>query len=217
MRVKKIKNYKSYIFDCDGVILKSNKIKTDAFIHTFSDFPRNDVDNLIKYHKLNGGISRYEKIKFFFEKILNKNTSSYEIKKYLQRFGDYSYGELQRCDLIEGVFNYINFLYKNNNNLFIISGSDEDELKKIFLFKNLSKYFNSIYGSPINKYDLLKKILHNIDTDQTIFFGDSKIDYEVSSFYKIDFIYVEEDSEWLLDKRFEKLNKINNFNCLNYE
>jgi len=217
MRVKKIKNYKNYIFDCDGVILRSNKIKTEAFIHAFSDFSKNDVEKLIKYHKLNGGISRYQKIKYFFEKILKKKTNSSEIKKYLQRYGDYSYRELQNCELIKGVLNFIKFLYKNNNNLFVVSGSDEEELKKIFLFKNLSIYFNAIYGSPASKYDLLKKNLHYIDINQTIFFGDSKLDFEVASYYKIDFIYVEEDSEWVLDKRFQGLNTINNFNNLNYE
>ena len=58
---------------------------------------------------------------------------------------------------------------------------------------------------------------HYIDINQTIFFGDYKLDFEVASYYKIDFIYVEEDSEWVLDKRFQGLNTINNFNNLNYE
>ena len=29
--IKEMKRYKSLIFDCDGVILNSNKIKTEAF------------------------------------------------------------------------------------------------------------------------------------------------------------------------------------------
>ena len=39
-----INNYKNYIFDCDGVILKSNAIKTNAFKHTLNEFNKNNED-----------------------------------------------------------------------------------------------------------------------------------------------------------------------------
>jgi len=36
-------NYKNIIFDCDGVILDSNKIKTDAFIKLFENYPKSKI------------------------------------------------------------------------------------------------------------------------------------------------------------------------------
>ena len=64
-----INRYKTIIFDCDGVILNSNRIKTQAFKETLSNYKKELVDEFISYHELNGGISRYEKIRFFVENI----------------------------------------------------------------------------------------------------------------------------------------------------
>ena len=61
----KISKYKSLIFDCDGVILNSNKIKSNAFRKVLKKFNQIAVDEFIKYHKDNGGISRYIKFEYF--------------------------------------------------------------------------------------------------------------------------------------------------------
>ena len=70
------KNYYSYIFDCDGVILDSNKLKTEAFREILIDERYEDIELFIEYHQLNQGINRYEKLKYFFEQI--KKTKNYE-------------------------------------------------------------------------------------------------------------------------------------------
>ena len=51
--------YNSIIFDCDGVILNSNQIKTNAFRKVLKQFNNKAIDEFIQYHKDNGGISRY--------------------------------------------------------------------------------------------------------------------------------------------------------------
>ena len=53
--------YKSIIFDCDGVILNSNKIKTESFRKIMIQFDQSAVKEFINYHKNNGGLSRYRK------------------------------------------------------------------------------------------------------------------------------------------------------------
>ena len=70
-----IKNsYKTIIFDCDGVILNSNKIKTESFYKVAKKFGEKEAIKLVKFHLSNGGISRYEKFKFFLEIIKENNT-----------------------------------------------------------------------------------------------------------------------------------------------
>ena len=64
--------YKTFIFDCDGVILNSNDIKTKSFKNTLGEFNKFAVEEFISYHKNNGGISRYEKIKYFLKEIIPK-------------------------------------------------------------------------------------------------------------------------------------------------
>ena len=49
--IEVMKKYKSLIFDCDGVILNSNKIKTEAFRKILQKYNQNAVDEFINYHK----------------------------------------------------------------------------------------------------------------------------------------------------------------------
>ena len=69
-----INSYKSIVFDCDGVILNSNSIKTQAFYDTTA-FLGVDVANELKnYHLANGGVSRYYKFDYLLNSILPKFT-----------------------------------------------------------------------------------------------------------------------------------------------
>ena len=61
-------DYYSYVFDCDGVVLNSNKLKTECFRELLNKEKKEHVDLFIEYHVSNQGINRYEKLRYFFEK-----------------------------------------------------------------------------------------------------------------------------------------------------
>ena len=67
-----MKKYKSLIFDCDGVILNSNKIKTESFRKILKNFDTCAIQEFIDYHENNGGLSRYIKLDYFLSNILPK-------------------------------------------------------------------------------------------------------------------------------------------------
>ena len=56
---------KGIIFDFDGVIAKSVQVKTDAFVKLYKQYGSNFVKKVVEHHEANGGMSRYEKIKFY--------------------------------------------------------------------------------------------------------------------------------------------------------
>ena len=60
--------YKTIIWDLDGTLIDSNEIKTDGFRILFSEHENHMIEALIDYHEENGGVSRYDKIKFFYKK-----------------------------------------------------------------------------------------------------------------------------------------------------
>jgi len=64
MSIKKITIYKTLVFDCDGVVLNSNKIKTQAFYEATKQFGHESAQALVDYHVANGGISRYAKFEW---------------------------------------------------------------------------------------------------------------------------------------------------------
>ena len=63
-----ITNYKTIVFDCDGVILNSNKIKIDVFYDVAINFgaSASQAQALVDYHVKFGGVSRYRKFDYFF-------------------------------------------------------------------------------------------------------------------------------------------------------
>ena len=69
---KNFYKYRSLVFDCDGVLLDSNKVKSDAFYELALFAGKEKANELLTYHLKNGGVSRYEKIKYFYSEILKK-------------------------------------------------------------------------------------------------------------------------------------------------
>ena len=67
----KLSDYTTIAFDCDGVILNSNKVKTRAFYTAALAYGEDRALALESYHTNNGGISRYEKFKWFVNSFID--------------------------------------------------------------------------------------------------------------------------------------------------
>ena len=154
-----LNKYSTIFWDFDGVILSSDKIRTEGFKYIFDSYSKKEIDMLINYHTINGGLSRYEKIEYFSQKILDKKLNDEEKKQYAQLYGNYCRERL--CDKNLLIKNSINFISENHKNFdfHLVSASDEKEL--IYLCSNLDikKYFKSISGSPVNKIENIKRLL----------------------------------------------------------
>ncbi len=186
-----------FVFDCDGVILNSNIIKTNAFELSLSIYPEKKVKDFINYHKLNGGVSRFKKFEYFFSNILNKSDYQIELNEALTIYERKVWEGLTTCNLIPGIKDFLIFLKKNNKILYVNSGSEERELNRIFEERGLFNFFNKIMGSPSSKKENMIEILKREDKDSKgIFFGDAKIDKEVAIEFGLHFIFVSEFSEW---------------------
>ena len=63
--------YKTLVFDCDGVVLDSNELKTQAYytVATVFGASHEQAQALMDYHVRLGGVSRYPKFKYFQEEI----------------------------------------------------------------------------------------------------------------------------------------------------
>jgi len=173
---------KNIIFDFDGVILDSVPIKTEAFRKLFEKFSSDEVEKLIYYHVENGGVSRYLKIKYFFEEILEKSITEEEVQKYAQNYSELTKQELTNPQyLIEDTLKFIQQNYQKYN-MHIASGADEKDLQYICKKLELTKYFLSINGSPIKKEKIVFRILANnhYKKNETILIGDSTNDYQAA-------------------------------------
>ncbi len=173
---------KNIIFDFDGVILDSNDVKTKSFELLFADFDKEYVVKLIEFHKKNGGISRYEKIRYFFKNILHESINKKLIEDFAKRYSLLTKEKLcDRAYIIKDTFEFIRS-YHDRLNLHIASGSDEEDLIYVCKRLDLQTYFMSINGSPMSKEKIVKNILknHSYNKAQTILIGDSINDKEAA-------------------------------------
>jgi len=173
---------KNIIFDFDGVILDSVPVKTEAFRQLFSNFPLDLVNQFVLYHEENGGISRYAKIQYFFENLLNQNVPNQLILEYANKYSLLTKEELANPKyIIDDTFDFIKRNYKQYK-MHIASGADENDLKYICENLNLTPYFLSIHGSPQVKNKIVHSILVNnvYLNDETVLIGDSINDYEAA-------------------------------------
>jgi|GEM_PF-926661 len=184
-----LEKFDTIIFDFDGVILNSMDIKGNGLRKVFESYPRDKVEKLVEFHHENGGVSRYAKIRYFFEELLGEEISEDEVVEYAEKFSKQMRVELDNEEYL--IEDSVNFIKQNHQNyhLHIASGADENELQYICRRLDLGKYFKTIEGSPTPKEVLVEGILTSYGYDQnaTLLIGDSKNDYEAARENEISF------------------------------
>lgn len=209
------KKYKTIVFDCDGVILNSNKVKTNAFYKAALAYGEQAAQALVEYHVANGGISRYKKFSYFLEKIVpsfTANKTRPRLEELLNHYAEAVLQGLLSCEVAEGLEELR--LKTSATNWLIVSGGDQTELRKVFSVRGLDKYFDGgIFGSPDTKDEILEREISNGNIHQpALFLGDSKYDYQAASAAGLDFIFlidwteVEDYRTWTISQNifFEK-------------
>jgi phosphoglycolate phosphatase-like HAD superfamily hydrolase len=185
---------KVLIYDFDGVICDSVGLKTDAFVELY-DTENESIQKLVReYHLANGGISRFEKIKYFETVLLGKVYSEEENVNLAQKFAELVKEKVISSPFIPGVKE---FLEKHSTRTlqYICTGTPEFEIKEILERKNISRYFNGIFGAPRSKIEIISEILNVTNTipNECLYFGDSITDYQATVFYKMPFIGIENE------------------------
>lgn len=185
----------SFIFDCDGVIFDSNQLKSDAFVEVLEifKFDQKIKNEFINYHQTNGGISRYVKFKYLIENILNKPFDETLYRNLLSEYSNKCVELYNKASLVPGIESLIT---NSKVPMFVASGSDEEELKKVFKNRGIDKYFEMILGSPKTKNECVKIISEKLGTSQKIIlFGDSYADYVAAQEIESNFVFVSQFSE----------------------
>ena len=175
-------NLKNIIFDFDGVILDSLDCKTEAFYQMYLPYGEDIANKVRQYHILNGGVSRFEKFKTWHNQYLKVNLSEKEIQELANQFSDLVMENVIKSNPIPGAIEFIK-RYSKDFNFFIISGTPDEEIKRICDAIGITVYFKEILGSPKNKKawcNELKLKYEELNSDNTIFLGDALSDYEAA-------------------------------------
>lgn len=207
-----LQSIRTVIFDCDGVVLNSNGLKTAAFRAVTLPFGNLASLALVEFHKRNGGAPRLEKFEYFFDAVLPAFVIGQVafadkprvVGRLLEDFSKEIREGLLRCEVASGLRELRDAM--PDANWAIVSGADQIELREIFDQRGLAHYFNAgIYGSPKDKRSIISDLLESGRIDlPALSLGDSLLDYEASKACGLDFIFVHEWTElpdWVLHCR----------------
>ena len=178
------------IFDFDRVVVESGEIKTEAFANLYREHGETVMSAVARYHVLHGGMSRYQKFRYFQETLLERPPLTPEQEQHLdRRFSQLVLEAVIASDPVPGAAELIR-REAARIPLFVASGTPEAELNTIVVRRGLASYFTAVRGSPTPKQTLVADILsaHALFPERVLMIGDALIDYQSAYINNVAFL-----------------------------
>ncbi len=168
------------VFDFDGTLVDSNRLKYEAF---FELFPRDEFHNRIIKDVLKVFLeeSRYLILKEIMRKIDGKKSQDEEFERRLEelanRYNTLVLSGAKICEEKPGAREVLEFLSVRYR-LYISSTTPESALKEIVKYRNWDGIFYDIFGYPRDKSSTLLEIIRreSISPDEILVVGDGESD-----------------------------------------
>lgn len=192
--MRSIEAYATLVFDCDGVLLDSNALKTEAF-RTVARRHFGDIaaEALVRFHVAHGGMSRQAKFRHLIENWASLVSPAPTVEVLSQEFGRFVRDALLTVQVADGLHT-LRAACRVATWL-VVSGGSQDELRTVFAERQLAALFDGgIFGNPEPKGQILKsKVLEGAIRSPALYLGDSRLDHQVSTEAGLDFCFV---SDW---------------------
>jgi phosphoglycolate phosphatase-like HAD superfamily hydrolase len=195
MPVLNINEYKTIVFDCDGVVLNSNKTKVEAYFAVAKKMGGSDAEAqaLVDHHIAKGSFPRNGKIEFYLEHIVKQPISDALMQQYMHAFDEYLDSALMQCEVAPKLLELK--AATPQARWMLLSGGDQAELRRVFPRRNLAHLFEAgIFGGPDQKDFVLAREKANGNIQMpALFVGDSKYDHQAATGAGLDFVFL---SDW---------------------
>lgn len=180
--------FHAIILDFDGVILESVSAKTEAFRTLFAFVPEH-VDEIVQFHIDNGGMSRFDKFRHIYNKILSEKLTEDKFETLSCSFSEIVEEAVAQAPFVDGAWEFLESV-SGHCQLYIVSATPQDELRRIVDQRGIDRFFKGIFGSPEKKKDHIARILqeNRLDPKEVIFVGDATNDWDAARQYDIRFI-----------------------------
>lgn len=193
---------KAVIFDFDGVILESTKVKIDAFRAMFTKYP-DLVDDIVAYHIEHGGISRFVKFRHIYRHMLKQELTADKERELGEEFTRLALDGVMKVPYVAGAQE---FLQKRRDDylFFVASGTPEEELRTVIRERGMEDYFDGVYGSPQIKPEIIMMVLENyrLNKDEVVFVGDANSDRLAAGETGVEFVFRRHEGEPETDDRW---------------
>ena len=184
-------------YDFDGVIADSVETKVNAYRIMFGHLGAEAVDRILDYNFQHGGLSRFVKFQWTYDNIIKQPLSD-DMKAGLgKQFSDIVEQEVVKCSYIEGAIESIDWLHGRGVPLYIVSGTPQDELRRITASRGLDPKFAGVFGSPRLKPDIVRAVLaeRGFSSGRCLFIGDAMTDYKCANETGLHFLGIVKPTE----------------------
>jgi len=177
-----MKKWQAVFFDFDGVILDSVNVKTEAFAQMFRSYGPEVEQAVVAYHLAHGGMSRFEKFRFYYNDILRMTVSEDELQALGENFSDLVLMKILAAPFVAGASETLTMLAAASVPAFVVSGTPDEEVKFIVEKRGLADYFREVHGSPRYKDEILRDIIGRwgYEPANCLFLGDAMTDYKAA-------------------------------------
>jgi HAD superfamily hydrolase (TIGR01549 family) len=184
--------WEAVFFDFDGVIVDSVNVKAEAFAELFRKHGPEIENKVVDFHLKHGGMSRFEKFRYWYKEYLGLKITESEEQKLSKRFSEISLNKVIKAPYIGGAIESLMGLKRKGIPVYIVSGTPEEEIKYIVKARDLAKYFLEVHGSPRHKTEIVADIIgrKNYLPARCMFIGDALSDYEAAIKNRINFLGV---------------------------
>lgn len=190
-----IQSYKTIVFDCDGVVLNSNKTKVNAYYAVAKRMGGTDeqAQALVDHHVEKGSFPRNGKIEYYLNHIVKQAVTPELMQQYMEAFDEILDKTLMECEQASGLFALKDA--SSQARWMLLSGGDQAELRRIFPRRNLAHLYEAgIFGGPDQKEHVLAREIANGNiVFPALFVGDSKYDHQAATGAGLDFVFL---SDW---------------------
>jgi len=187
---------KAIIFDFDGVIVESVDIKTKAFARLFEHEGKVVVEKVVDYHLKNGGVSRFDKFRYFYQEILQRPLPGHRFEELCRRFSQLVMDEVVKAPYVKGSKEFLDDYY-NVYQCFVATATPQEEIAEIIKQREMTAYFKGVSGAPKKKDVIVREILdgYSLKPQEVIYVGDAMSDYHAACENSVRFIARIHDNE----------------------
>ena len=172
---------RAIVFDCDGVILESTDIKTEAFRALFEKDHPDRVQEILDYHVRHMGISRHVKFRHICAEILGERYTARREAQLAARFASLVLDHVLKCPVVRGAREFLRG-GRGRYRFFVASGTPHEELELTLRRRRLLGYFERAWGSPARKPDVIRRVLRDgpFRKGEVVFVGDAESDWRAA-------------------------------------
>jgi phosphoglycolate phosphatase-like HAD superfamily hydrolase len=193
------------VFDFDGTLVDSNRIKADCLIRTVEHLEGGPA--LISAVSKLGG-DRFAIFDEFSRRYFGK-TSPRDVpasaKSLVSRYSECCYRGIAAASERRGARQTLSILYRRGYRLWVLSATPVTHLRELLHRRGLDRWLNGALGSPMSKVDGLKLILRQerVQRSELVMVGDGFDDEAAASAVKVRFAGITLERRLPVRGRFE--------------